>query len=72
MQIYEYTTQIAVTPDLKYKGAEAGIVPVQVIFALKEQNQKKINSKSMQYRECGLLSLSFQVIDGSSTPLPNR
>lgn len=42
--IYEYTTQIAVTPDLKYKGAEAGIVPVQIIFALKEQNQKKINS----------------------------
>ncbi|KAK9900585.1 glycosyltransferase family 2 protein [Cystobasidium minutum MCA 4210] len=42
--IYEYTTQIAVTPDLKYKGAESGIVPVQIIFALKEQNQKKINS----------------------------
>ena len=43
-QIYECTTQIAVTPELKYKGAESGIVPVQVIFALKEQNQKKINS----------------------------
>lgn len=42
--IYEYTTQIAVTPDLKYKGAESGIVPVQIIFALKEENQKKINS----------------------------
>ena len=44
LQIYEYTTQIAVTPDLKYKGHQDDIVPVQVIFALKEQNQKKINS----------------------------
>ncbi|CAD6567684.1 MAG: Chitin synthase, class 1 [Cyphobasidiales sp. Tagirdzhanova-0007] len=42
--IYEYTTQVAITPELGYKGAESGIVPVQVIFALKEQNQKKINS----------------------------
>ena len=44
LQIYEYTTQIAVTSDLNYESAKNGVVPVQVIFALKEQNQKKINS----------------------------
>ncbi|GJJ15340.1 hypothetical protein Clacol_009616, partial [Clathrus columnatus] len=42
--IYEYTTQISVTPSMKIEGAEKGIVPVQVIFCLKEKNQKKINS----------------------------
>ena len=52
-QIYECTTQIAVTPELKYKGAESGIVPVQVIFALKEQNQKKINSRLRNYSAAG-------------------
>ncbi|KAI8986294.1 glycosyltransferase family 2 protein [Trametes punicea] len=42
--IYEYTTQISVTPSMKLEGAERGIVPVQIIFCLKEKNQKKINS----------------------------
>ncbi|KAI0698106.1 glycosyltransferase family 2 protein [Cytidiella melzeri] len=42
--IYEYTTQISVTPSMKIEGAERGIVPVQIIFCLKEKNQKKINS----------------------------
>ncbi|KIJ45918.1 glycosyltransferase family 2 protein [Sphaerobolus stellatus SS14] len=42
--IYEYTAQISVTPSMKIEGAEKGIVPVQVIFCLKENNQKKINS----------------------------
>ncbi|EJD38050.1 glycosyltransferase family 2 protein [Auricularia subglabra TFB-10046 SS5] len=42
--IYEYTTQVSVTPSLKIEGAERGVCPVQVIFCLKEKNQKKINS----------------------------
>ena len=42
--IYEYTAQISVNPSLKIEGSERGIVPVQIIFCLKEQNQKKINS----------------------------
>jgi chitin synthase len=42
--IYEYTTQISVTPSMKLETAERGIVPVQIIFCLKEKNQKKINS----------------------------
>lgn len=29
---------------MKIEGAERGIVPVQIIFCLKEKNQKKINS----------------------------
>ncbi|KAJ7599620.1 glycosyltransferase family 2 protein [Mycena floridula] len=42
--IYEYTTQVSVNPSLRIEGAEKGHVPVQVIFCLKEKNQKKINS----------------------------
>ncbi|KDQ51532.1 glycosyltransferase family 2 protein [Jaapia argillacea MUCL 33604] len=42
--IYEYTTQISITPSMKIEGFERGVVPVQVIFCLKEKNQKKINS----------------------------
>ncbi|KAI0051502.1 glycosyltransferase family 2 protein [Auriscalpium vulgare] len=42
--IYEYTTQISITPSNKIEGSEKGIMPVQIIFCLKEKNQKKINS----------------------------
>ncbi|EJU02992.1 glycosyltransferase family 2 protein [Dacryopinax primogenitus] len=41
--IYEYTTQIYISQDCRFQGSEKS-VPVQVIFCLKEQNQKKINS----------------------------
>ena len=36
--------QVSVNPHLKIEGAERGVVPVQIIFCLKEKNQKKINS----------------------------
>ncbi|CAG8460547.1 3107_t:CDS:2 [Scutellospora calospora] len=44
--IFEYTTQIAINPVMKMKTAniDEGIVPVQLIFCLKEENKKKINS----------------------------
>ncbi|KAF9391336.1 Chitin synthase, class 2 [Podila verticillata] len=42
--IYEYTTQVVVDSELKIRGADRGIVPVQILFCLKEQNKKKLNS----------------------------
>jgi chitin synthase len=36
--IYEYTTQISITPSLKIETPDKGVVPVQVIFCLKEEN----------------------------------
>ena len=42
--VFEYTTQLAISEDLKPKTGEHGFVPVQVVFCLKEQNAKKINS----------------------------
>ncbi|SGY19437.1 BQ5605_C014g07647 [Microbotryum silenes-dioicae] len=45
--IYEYTTQISVEAsngNISFKAAERGVVPVQILFCLKEKNAKKINS----------------------------
>lgn len=42
--LFEYTTQVSINNNLQYEGAEKDIVPVQVLFCLKENNQKKINS----------------------------
>lgn len=35
---------VSISPSLKIQGAERGTMPVQIIFCLKEKNQKKINS----------------------------
>ncbi|KDR77594.1 hypothetical protein GALMADRAFT_65539 [Galerina marginata CBS 339.88] len=53
--IYEYTTQISVTPSMKIEGAEKGVVPVQLIFCLKEKNQKKINSHRWFFNAFGAI-----------------
>ena len=42
--LFEYTTQVCVTPDLKVHGHEKGYYPCQMMFCLKEKNAKKINS----------------------------
>lgn len=42
--VFEYTAQVSLTPDMRFQGAEKQIVPVQMIFCLKEKNAKKINS----------------------------
>jgi chitin synthase len=40
---------------LKIEGAEKGIVPVQIIFCLKEKNQKKINSHRWFFNAFGAI-----------------
>ena len=42
--VFEYTTQLAIDEDLKPRNSKQGVVPVQVVFCLKEKNAKKINS----------------------------
>ena len=51
--VYEYTTQVSLDADLKFKGAEKGIVPCQLIFCLKEKNQKKLNSHRWFFNAIG-------------------
>lgn len=42
--LFEYTTQLSVDSQLRIRGADEGVVPMQVLFCLKEKNAKKINS----------------------------
>jgi chitin synthase len=43
--LFEFTTQIAVSDKMDVRThRDGGVVPVQVLFCLKEKNQKKINS----------------------------
>ncbi|OAD80919.1 glycosyltransferase family 2 protein [Phycomyces blakesleeanus NRRL 1555(-)] len=53
--IFEHTTQISVEPDMSFRGADKGIVPVQLLFCLKEKNQKKINSHRWFFQAFGPL-----------------
>jgi chitin synthase len=72
--IYEYTTQVSLDPDLKFKGREKGIMPCQLIFCLKEKNAKKLNShrwffnavgKSLNPNVCILLDVGTRPGDDS-------
>lgn len=51
--IYEYTTQVSVSSDVKFKRGERSTVPVQILFCLKEKNQKKINSHRWFFQAFG-------------------
>ncbi|ORX37201.1 chitin synthase-domain-containing protein [Kockovaella imperatae] len=42
--VFEYTTSFALDPALQFRYPDKGIVPCQIIFCLKERNEKKINS----------------------------
>lgn len=42
--LFEYTTQVSIDSNLKFQTVGDNVVPVQVLFCLKEKNQKKINS----------------------------
>lgn len=53
--LYEYTTQVSYNADMEIRGSKDGIVPVQVLFCLKEKNQKKINSHRWFFNAFGPL-----------------
>ncbi|KAF9159647.1 Chitin synthase, class 2 [Actinomortierella ambigua] len=53
--LYEYTAQLSIDPDLKVKGADRKIPPVQILFCLKEQNKKKLNSHRWFFNAFGPL-----------------
>lgn len=53
--IFEYTTQVCVTSELKIQGFQQGFVPVQMLFCLKEKNAKKINSHRWFFNAFGPL-----------------
>jgi chitin synthase len=68
--VFEYTTQISIDPSLQFRGAEKGIMPCQMIFCLKEKNQKKINSHRWFFQAFGpILQPNICVLlDGGTRP----
>ena len=53
--LFEYTTSFAIDPNLHFKYPDKGIVPTQIIFCMKERNQKKINSHRWFFNAFGSL-----------------
>ncbi|KAI0295847.1 glycosyltransferase family 2 protein [Multifurca ochricompacta] len=53
--VFEYTTSFAIDPNLHFKYPDKGIVPTQIIFCMKERNQKKINSHRWFFNAFGTL-----------------
>ncbi|KAI8368471.1 chitin synthase 1 [Blakeslea trispora] len=53
--VYEFTTQLSVNSKMQFKDANKGIVPCQLLFCLKEKNQKKINSHRWFFQAFGSL-----------------
>lgn len=51
--VYEYTSQVSLDADMRFKGAEKGITPCQMIFCLKEKNEKKLNSHRWLFNAFG-------------------
>lgn len=61
--LFEYTTQISIDENLKFKGDEKSLAPVQVLFCLKETNQKKINSHRWLFNAfCPLLDPNVVIL----------
>ncbi|GAA5806345.1 Chitin synthase, class 1 [Helicostylum pulchrum] len=71
--LYEYTSQLSLTPDLTYRSAIHNIVPAQIIFCLKEKNQKKINSHRWFFQAlCPILQPKVCILmDVGTRPGPN-
>ena len=71
--VYEYTTQVSLDEGLKFKGAEKGIVPCQMIFCLKEKNAKKLNSHRWFFNAFGraLQPNVCILLDVGTKPDPN-
>ncbi|KAI0746001.1 glycosyltransferase family 2 protein [Earliella scabrosa] len=53
--LFEYTTTFGLDENLKFKYPDKGIVPTQIIFCMKEKNQKKINSHRWFFNAFGPL-----------------
>jgi hypothetical protein len=60
--VFEYTATFGIDPNLRFVYPDKGIVPTQIIFCIKERNQKKINSHRWFFNAFArLLQVSLEV-----------
>jgi chitin synthase len=74
--LFEYTTSFGLDSNLHFKYPDKGIVPTQIIFCMKEKNQKKINSHRWFFNAFGSLlqvrlSCSFRPASAEQCAQPN-
>lgn len=71
--VYEYTTQLRVNSKLQIVPGNADSVPVQLLFCLKERNQKKLNSHRWFFNAFGqiLVPNVCVLIDVGTQPGPH-
>ena len=71
--LFEYTTSFALDPNIHFKYPDKGIVPTQIIFCMKEKNQKKINSHRWFFNAFGPMlqvrPLTNGIFNSKSEPL---
>ena len=61
--LFEYTATFGIDPNLRFVYPDKGIVPTQIIFCMKERNQKKINSHRWFFNAfASLLQVSLEVL----------
>ena len=66
--LFEYTATFGLDPNLRFVYPDKGIVPTQIIFCMKEKNQKKINSHRWFFNAFGsLLQVSPAVLSPHMT-----
>ncbi|EKM54206.1 glycosyltransferase family 2 protein [Phanerochaete carnosa HHB-10118-sp] len=53
--LFEYTTSFGLDPKMHLRYPDKGIVPTQILFCMKEKNQKKINSHRWFFNAFGSL-----------------
>ncbi|GJE97749.1 glycosyltransferase family 2 protein [Phanerochaete sordida] len=53
--MFEYTTSFGLDPNMHLRYPDKGIVPTQILFCMKERNQKKINSHRWFFNAFGSL-----------------
>lgn len=60
--LFEYTATFGLDSNLRFVYPDKGIVPTQIIFCMKEKNQKKINSHRWFFNAFApLLQVSLRV-----------
>ncbi|KAI0690108.1 glycosyltransferase family 2 protein [Cytidiella melzeri] len=70
--LFEYTTTFGLDANLHFRYPDKGVVPTQIIFCMKEKNQKKINSHRWAFNAfCPLLQPNVVVLlDVGTMPIP--
>ncbi|KAJ7680268.1 glycosyltransferase family 2 protein [Mycena polygramma] len=68
--LFEYTTTFGIDSNLKFRYPDKGIVPTQIIFCMKEKNQKKINSHRWFFN-AKVFAVRRILLRPYTTPQPN-